>query len=408
MKIGIIKEGKIPTDARVPLAPWQCAALKADYGIDVVVQRSSIRCFADKEYAESGIELVDDVKDCNLLMGVKEVPVEELLHEKTYLFFSHTVKKQPQNRKLLQSVLQRGIRLIDYELLKDDRGCRLIAFGHFAGMVGAHNGLWTFGQRTGQFKLKRMKDFHDYKQALKDYRDLQLPRLHVVLTGTGRVGMGARQVLHDMGITEVSPSDFLLEEEFRVPVFTQLSSEHYAKRKDGLPFDRQFFYKNPKLFESAFEPYFRKADIMINGIFWDSCSPAFFAREDMTRPDFNIKVIADITCDIAPASSVPSTVRPSSIQNPVYGYDPRIGEEVPPFSSHAVDVMAIDNLPSELPRDASEAFGNQFIAHILPEFFRPHSQILDAATIALSGRLNDTFLFLQDYAYQIEELKQQV
>ena len=407
MKIGIIKEGKIPTDARVPLVPWQCAVLKEEYGIEVVVQRSAVRCFADEEYAASGIELVNDVADCDLLMGVKEVPVQDLLPEKTYLFFSHTVKKQPQNKRLLQAVLQKGIRLIDYELLKDDKGCRLIAFGHYAGMVGAHNGLWTYGRKTGLFSLKRMRDFHEYKQAREAYGDLRLPPLHVILTGTGRVSTGARQVLQDMGIQQVDPNDFL-QAELPTPVFTQLSSEHYMSRKDGQPFIRQEFYKDPQLYECDFEPFFRKADIMINGIFWDSRSPVFFTREDMVRPGFSIKVIADITCDIAPASSVPSTLRPSTIDDPVYGFDPRLGAEVSPFTPHGIDVMAIDNLPSEMPRDASAAFGNQFIEHILPEFSRPHSNVLQMATIALAGRLNDPFLYLRDYAGSKEELEQHV
>jgi alanine dehydrogenase len=407
MKIGIIKEGKIPSDARVPLVPWQCAVLKEEHGIDVVVQRSDVRCFTDEEYAASGIELVDDLAGCDLLMGVKEVPVQDLLREKAYLFFSHTIKKQPQNRKLLQAVLKKGIRLIDYELLKDDSGCRLIAFGHYAGMVGAHNGLWTYGHRTGLFSLKRMRDFHEYKQAREAYGDLRLPPLRVVLTGTGRVSTGARQVLQDMGIQQVNPDDFL-QAEFKTPVFTQLSGQHYLSRKDGQPFVRQEFYEDPQLYVCDFEPYFRKADIMINGIFWDSRSPVFFTREDMLRPDFIIKVIADITCDIAPASSVPSTLRPSTIDDPVYGYDPRLGTEVPPFTPHGIDVMAIDNLPSEMPRDASAAFGNQFIEHILPEFFRPNSNVLHRATIALEGRLNDPFFYLRDYAESKEEMEQHV
>jgi alanine dehydrogenase len=398
IKIGIIKEGKVPPDSRVPMTPRQCIQAMHDFPVKIVVETCPSRCYKDKEFTDLGVEVTDDLSDCDLLMGVKEVPVHQLLPNKTYLFFSHTIKKQPYNRKLLWAVLDKHIRLIDYEVLKDENGDRLIAFGRFAGMVGAHNALWTFGQRTGKISMPRMKDFHDYEEAKAFYHTLELPPLKIVLTGTGRVANGSADVLRDMGFRQVSPSDFLGKEDFPTAVFTQLHSEEYVARKDGAPYLRSDFHHHPELFKGIFAPFYKVADVMINGIYWDCNAPAFFSVEEMASPDFKIQVIADVTCDIAPDSSIPSTLRASTIADPVFGFNPRTGEETPPYTAGAVDVMSIDNLPNEMPRDASEAFGNQFLQNILPEFFKPESRVLDEATIAANGHLTSHFRYLEDYA----------
>lgn len=396
MKIGIIREGKIPPDSRTPLTPAQCAYAQEHFDIRLAVEPSPGRCYPDAEFRSAGLRMEADLCDCDLLLGVKEVPIRLLIPEKTYCFFSHTIKKQSHNRDLLRAILDNGIRLIDYEVLTDDHGRRLIAFGRFAGMVGAHNALWTYGRRTGAFSLPRLKDCRDYQQAEELYRDLELPPVKIVLTGTGRVGSGAADVLRDMGIRQVTPADFL-HRSYSEAVFTQLRVHHYIARTDGSAFETKEYYQHPVGYCSAFAPYYRTADIFINGIFWDRRAPVFFTAEEMANPDFRIRVIADITCDIAPESSVPSTLRASTIDDPVFGYDPVNGTETAPFQTDAIDVMAIDNLPNELPRDASQAFGQQFIEHILPEFFKPHSRMLERATVAENGRLGKHFAYLADY-----------
>ncbi len=397
MKIGIINEGKTPPDSRVPLTPKQCAFIKKNYPIDIVVQASPNRCYTDEEYAREGIEVTGDLSDCDVLMGVKEVPVEQLISHKIYFFFSHTIKKQAHNRKLLQEILKKQIQLVDYETLKNKKGERVIAFGRFAGMVGAHNGIMTYGLRTGAYHLNRMKDCKDYQEAKAIYEQLQLPPLKIVLTGTGRVSNGAARVLNDMGIKKVAPSEFLTAT-YDHPVFTQLGPEHYVDRKDGSTYETKTFYTQPQLFKSIFEPYTKVSDIMINGIYWDNRAPQFFSLEDMNRPDFNIKVIADVTCDIAPDGSIPSTLRASTIAEPIYGYDPSTGSETTPFQENGIDIMAIDNLPNELPRDASQAFGEQFIEHVIDAFedFK-NSEIINRATIAINGQLGKGYEYLSDY-----------
>jgi len=398
LKVGIIREGKVPPDERVPLSPEQCAEAQASLPVQIVVQPSPIRCFKDGDYADQGIDLQEDMRDCDILMGVKEVPADWLIPEKTYLFFSHTIKKQPYNRSLLQAVLAKNIRLIDYEVLTNENGERLVAFGYYAGIVGAHNALWTWGRRSGQFSLPRLYESHDYAEMLRVYQQTPLPPLRIVLTGSGRVASGAAKNLLDMGIAQVSPEEFLTHD-FTTPVFTQVHAEHYVQhREPGQPFDKKDYYRHGENYASVFAPYYRRTDIFINGIFYDKKAPAFFTVSDMQQPDFHIRVVADISCDMMPGASVPCTIRPSKIADPVYGFDPATGLETAPYLSGSVDVMAIDNLPSELPRDASVFFGEQLLQYILPKFARIcQSEVLRRATIAEKGSLTPAFEYLRDY-----------
>ena len=402
LRIGIIREGKIPPDSRVALTPVQCAAIVKDNPqIEIFAQPSPGRCFADEEYDRRGIPLQEDISHCDILLGVKEVPVTQLLPNKTYFFFSHTIKKQSHNRALLQAIIEKNIQLVDYEVLTNEQGKRVIAFGKFAGMVGAHNGILTYGQRTGLFELKRMKDCLDYAEAKMLYKEMTWPPMRVVLTGTGRVGQGAALVLRDMGVKEVDPEDYLANT-YDEAVFTQLRCRHYAARKDGQAFDKHHFYTHPEDFKSIFEPYAHSSDVMINGIYWDSNAPAFFTKAEMKDKAFNIQVIADVTCDIAPVSSIPSTLKASTIAEPVFGYDPHTDQETAAYQESAVDMMTIDNLPNELPRDASNAFGGQFIKHVIPELLTPESDFIKRATVATNGQLGPNFTYLQNYINGLE------
>jgi saccharopine dehydrogenase (NAD+, L-lysine forming) len=398
MKVGIFREDNSLGDSRVPLDPAQCKSIMFKYpDLQIVVQPSPGRCYSDAEYTFANIHLQEDLSDCQVLLGVKALPPSYLMPDKIYFFFSHTIKKQPHSKELLQNLLTKNIQLIDYEVITNKHKQRLIAFGHYAGIVGAHNGLWTYGQRTGLFNLKRMKDCSNYLTAQQLYSTLNLPPIRIVLTGGGRVSKGAATVLRDMDIIKVSPSDFLTKE-FRIPVFTQVDCADYAARKDGAPFDLQDFFQNPSEYKSIFHPYTKVSDIMINGIYWDNNAPAFFTVEDMTQADFKIKVIADITCDIAPMSSIPATLRATTIADPVFGFDPRTSKEVTPFQASAIDMMTIANLPNELPRDASTRFGEQFIRHVVPEIIQlDNSEVLRSATVTKGGKLGEHFSYLEEY-----------
>jgi alanine dehydrogenase len=396
MKIGIIREEKNPPDSRVTLNPEQCKVL-IEQGWNIVVQPSDVRCFTDEDYKKAGVPLSEDLSDRSILIGVKEIPISSIMSNKTYFFFSHTIKEQAYNQKLLKSIVDQNNTLIDYEVLTNEQGARVIAFGKYAGMVGAHNGLWTYGKRTQSFDLPRMKDLHDYEAAKNVYREVQFPNIKVALTGTGRVAQGAALVLDDMGFTKIRPIDYVLKS-YDYPVYTQLNSFYYAERKDGKVFDDvNDFYQNPSAYASDFDHFLPMTDIMINGIYWDNDAPAFFTIEQMQQPDFGIKVIADVTCDIAPVSSIPSTIKASTIADPVFGFNPKTQSEAPPFADDVVDMMTVDNLPNELPRDASTAFGEMFMEYVIPELKNGKSEMLTKATITENGNLGSQFEYLRGY-----------
>lgn len=395
--IGLLREGKTPPDRRVPFSPRQCRAIMDAWPVEVMVEPSDHRCFPDTEYIREGIRLTTDLEQADILMGIKEVPIASLISGKTYLFFSHTIKQQPYNRELLRAILQKNIQLIDYEVLTDSQGVRVAAFGYYAGVVGAHNTLYVYGRRTGQFALPRMNTLLDYEEAREVYRSIDLPPCRVVVTGKGRVSQGAVQVLRDMGMQELSPKDFGEGGNSEKPVFTILGPKEYAIREDGGPYDREEFYANPSLYGSQIRRYTDRADILINAILWKKGAPLFFTREEMATADFSLQVIGDISCDIAPDGSIPGTLKASTIQDPVFGYDPSTGLETAPYQPGSIDMMTIDNLPSELPRDASADFGEQLMKNVLPELMKPQSDILDRATITRDGKLTPVFAYLADF-----------
>lgn len=399
-KIGLIREGKNPPDKRVPFTPLQTEEIEQRYpAVKVVCQESTFRCFKDEEYRALDISVQPTVPDCDILMGIKEVPIAELIANKTYLFFSHTIKKQPYNRKLLQEVLKKNIRLIDYEALKDRNGNRLVAFGRYAGIVGAYNGLWTYGKRFKLFSLRRAFECFDVNDLKLELRKVHLPPVKIILTGAGRVGRGSMETLDSAGIRKVSPQLFL-EMKFDEPVYTQLSSADYHRRKEGGHFNREEFHKNPERYDSYFKNYTKVADILMAGAYWNPKAPVLFTKEDMLASDFNVKVIADITCDID--GSIPSTKKASSITDPIYDYDPATDAVRPALSSEKnFTVMAIDNLPCELPRSASEEFGRDLIDRVLPMLLgKDQDEVIARATIAEKGKLTSHFDYLQDYVNQ--------
>lgn len=397
LRIGILREGKVPPDHRVPLIPEHCEQLLLKYPgqLEIYVQPSPIRAIPEASFAAAGCIIQEDVSQCDILMGVKEVPVDLLIPGKTYLFFSHTVKKQAYNRRLLQKMLEKKIRMIDYELLTFESGKRAVAFGHFAGVVGTHNGLRAYGLRTGLFKLKAAHACHDYAELRSLYTSMILPPIKIAVTGTGRVGAGALELLHLAGAKAVTKEEFLFQE-FDEAVYVELRSKDLYRHKHNRPFESSHFHEFPGEYVSTFSPYLAVTDLLVNTIYWDPAAPVFFTKEDMQERDFKIKTIADITCDIE--GSIPSTLRASSIAEPFYGYDPVSGKETAPFQPHAIDVMAVDNLPCELPRDASREFSYNLLQYIMDQLIvTPESPMLLRATICRNGQLSPRFSYLSDF-----------
>jgi saccharopine dehydrogenase (NAD+, L-lysine forming) len=402
VKIGLIREGKTPPDKRVAFTPLQTEEIEQRFPhVKVVCQQSDVRCYKDGEYKELEIEVASDISDCDILMGIKEVPIPNLIAEKTYLFFSHTLKKQPYNRKLLQEVLRKKIKLIDYETLKDNQGNRLVAFGRFAGIVGAYNGLWAYGKKFHLFDLRRAFECFDINDLKLELRKVKLPSIKIVLTGAGRVGKGAMETLDTAGIRKVNAHDYLTQK-FNEPVYTQLSSADYHSRLKGGHFNREEFHQHPEGYESKFSNYTKTADILLAGAFWNPAAPKLFTHDDMIASDFRIQIIADITCDIN--GSIPSTKKASTITEPLYDYDPLTDNILPSLSGKKyITVMAVDNLPCELPRSASEEFGRDLIDKILkPLLIDDNEGIIARATMAEGGKLTQRFSYLQDYVDKTE------
>ncbi len=394
--IGVVRETKNPPDKRVPLTPIQCKNLqKIHKDLKIIVQPSNKRCFSNAEYVAEGVSVSEDLSMCQVLMGVKEVVIDSLVAGKTYLFFSHTAKKQPYNRGLLNAVADKNIRLVDYEYLTNEAGGRVVAFGRWAGVVGAYNGLRALGLQSGMFHLKPAFDCYDLEEVRTELRKVNAGRTRIVLTGGGRVAGGAVEILEMAGIPSRDPDSFL-KNEFDQAVYTRLDPWHYTKRKDGAEFDFDHFVAHPGMYENSFQSFAKRTDLFIACHFWDPNSPVLLTREELLRDDVPLSIVADISCDIA--GPIASTIRASSIAEPFYGYDPVTGKETKPFQKESVTVMAVDNLPGELPRDASADFGAALMEHVIPEILGlADTGMLDRASITSQGALTQRYAYLQNY-----------
>jgi alanine dehydrogenase len=396
LKIGLIREGKVPADNRVALTPAQCKWLQKNHPeIGIVVQQCKIRCFSDKEYQLAGVEVLEDISDCEIMMGIKEVPVNMLIEGKTYLFFSHTKKLQPHNQQLLKAIIEKNITLVDYECLEHEDGKRIIGFGFFAGIVGAHNGMMAYGKRSGEFNLEKVNSSKNLQYLIHTYFGLKLPNIKISVTGSGRVAHGILEVMNLLGIHEAEPEDYLLKN-FPYPVYVHLKGADLYERKSGGGYARLDFHSNPAEYNCTFSKYLAHTDILMNGIYWDKSIPRLFELNDISKPDFRIQTIADITDD--QFGSVPCNIGDSTIEDPIYGVDKKTYLRTAPYLPGSVDIMAVGNLPNELPRDASRYFGEQLIKFVLKDLVEGNSKIIDNATIVKAGKLNEPYKYMKEYA----------
>lgn len=397
IKLAILRETKTPPDRRVALPPKQTVELLKKFpNVEVFVQPSQIRAYKDAEYEELGLTLKEDISDCDILIGVKEVKIPTLIADKTYIFFSHTAKKQPYNRELLQEIIKKKIHLIDYEYIVNAEGIRQVAFGRWAGVVGAYNAILCYGLRNKSYTIKRAHECHDMSESFEELRKVKLPNVKILLTGGGRVANGAMEIMRQLNVRKVKPEDFLTSD-YEEAVFTQLDPWHYTKRKDGSEFDFNHFINNPQDYESTFLPYTKVTDIFIACHFWNPLSPVFMTIDDMRAKDFKMSVIADVSCDVN--GPIPSTLRASTIKDPFYGFNPITAKECDAFDENNISVMAVDNLPGEAARDASEGFAKQLINNVLSSVFVDDTDkiIMRGSITNKEGKLNERFAYLQDY-----------
>ena len=395
MKIGIIKEYKNPPDKRVVFSPEKCVEVVKKYPeVKFLIESSDIRCFSDDEYESIGLEIVDDLSECDILIGVKEVPIEKLIVNKKYFFFSHTIKKQPYNKKLLQEILKKNIELYDHETIVDKSNNRLIGFGYYAGVIGAYNGFRAYGLKKKLFKIPKaieLKDRVEFNQTLKQ---IKIPNIKILLSGKGRVGSGTKEVLDFLKIKQVSPNDFV-DKEFDEAVYTNIDVLDY-NYSNSIENSISNFYNFPEKFESTFSKFSSVADIYFAGHYHNPKAPKLITNQDMKENSFNIDVIADISCDID--GPIASTIRPSTIDNPIYGFHKSNSIECDFLDPDAIAVMAVDNLPCELPRDSSEMFGDMFLKYVIPSFFNHDKEdILKNSKMTSNGKLTPRFKYLSDY-----------
>ncbi|TMM29527.1 alanine dehydrogenase [Polaribacter aestuariivivens] len=396
MKFGIIKERKNPPDKRVVFSPQKLKEFQEKYPTAVLkVESSEIRVFSDEAYKLEGIQVSENMEDCDVLFGVKEVPIDHLIPNKKYFFFSHTIKKQPYNRDLLKAILDKNIQLFDHETIVKENGARLIGFGRYAGIVGAYNGFRAIGLKSGAFKLPKANLLDSQKELIEQLQNIKLNNLKILLTGNGKVAYGAKEMLDAMNILQVTVEEYL-NNTYQEPVYCLVDVLDYNKRKDGKVIDNFDFYNNPEAYESNFMRFAKVTDFFIAGHFYGDGAPYLFTREDAKSQEFNIKFVADISCDID--GPVACTIRPSTIAEPIYGYNPRTETEVNFKDDNAIVVMAVDNLPCELPKDASEGFGEMFLENVIPAFFNNDKEgVLERAKMTENGKLTARFSYLQDY-----------
>ena len=401
MKIGIIREGKIPADQRTPFTPEILKSVADSFAdqLECCVEQSNLRAFSDQEYLDKGVEIAVDLSDVDVLFGVKEVPIEQLIPNKTYFFFSHTIKKQAKNKGLLQAILAKSIRLIDYELLKNPAGERVVAFGRWAGIVGAYTAFWTYGKKTGLFDISRAMALKDLEGLKGELKKVVLPPIKIIVTGRGRVGKGVVEILEILKIKEINSQEFLFQQ-FEEPVFVVVSSSDYLRRKSDGGFDQTHFYAHPEDYESHFLSFAGVGELLIAAAYWDPKAPRLFELEAIKSSNFSISVIADITCDLN--GSIPTTHRTTTILDPIYDVDRKTAQEIPAFGKQdSISVMAIDNLPCELPRESSTEFAQQLRQWVIPELGKANSSILEKATIARDGDLTLEFMYLSDYVNDV-------
>ena len=393
--VGLLAEAK--DERRAAMDPASARHLMDTFDVPVLVESSDQRAFTDDEYRRAGVEVVNGLPDADILLGVKEVAPEQLVRGRTYLCFAHVVREQPENRALMRAVIRQGASLIDYSRIVRPDGLSVLGFGRWAGIVGAYEGVRAYGRKVGRFELPSALELGRIEGLLAALSTIDLGTPVIAITGSGRVATGAALVVQAAGANEVAP------ESLRTPMpgaarFARLPPEHYARRRDGGPFDFHQFVRHPEEFESGFVPFTQSADLLITGHVWNPRGPRLFERHDVLDPGFRIRTIADVTCDIG--GSVPTTLRAANIESPCYDVDPVRFQERPPFSSDGITMMAADNLPTALPRDATAEFGAALVEEVFPALLGDAEDDgrVAGATIAVNGRLTEPYAYLASYA----------
>ncbi len=426
-KIGIIGEHK-PGEARIPLTPAQIQQLKIENPqLSISVQPSEQRKFQDAEFSSLGIDMPADLKAADLVMAVKEIAIKDIHSQQAYLYFSHTIKGQNYNMPMLQHILDVGATLLDYELISDEHDRRLVFFGRHAGLAGMVNSLWSYGERqkvlgvdSPFFKIKQAQDYKDLAEIKSSLKDLApeitawlagKPALVVGITGYGNVAKGAQEILDILPLVELSADDLLSVDlsdysgKIVKVVFKEIDMFETIDRSSS--FELQDYFDHPEKYQSKFNTYLNKMNILVSCIYWDTPYPRLITLDEIKAhyaESPSLLVVGDITCDIDGAIQFNSgsTLSP----DPVYVYDPETGEKTMGFQGNGVLLMAVDNLPTELPREASEAFGEALLPFVPAmgacDYSKPFEELdlpleVKKAVIAHGGQLTPDYKYIEKY-----------
>ena len=402
--IGIVRETR-DDENRTPIVPEHVELIKKKYpNLKIIVQPSANRCFKDDEYKNCGAEINHDLNNCNFIFGVKEINKEFLLYCKTYLFFSHTYKlnkegdqnnlnnSSQEKKELLKSILEKKIRLIDYENIRDKNTKRYLGFGRFAGIVGCYNTLNLILEEFKKQPLARAYKINSYERLVNNLKNLYFPKMRILITGDGRVARGVVELIKHTNIKEVS-TDTYINYDSKEPIFCNLKTKDYVTNSKLNEFNLDHFIKNPKEYKSDALKYLKNTDIFISAHYWDPNSPKIFEKNDLYDL-INLKIIGDITCDIN--GSVPTTIRSSTIEHPNYYIEKNNLKETSK-SNESLSIMAVDNLPSELPRDSSHEFSEGIMNEVMPYLLKDDDGRILNATITSDGSFLKKYNYLSNY-----------
>ena len=397
--IGIVRESR-NDENRTPLVPEHIKKCKeSNPNINFIIQPSNSRCFSNEEYELCGAKINENLNECSIIFGVKEIDPNILINNRTYLFFSHTFKinKQQKNiekhkKDLLLSILNKKITLIDYENIRGKNGTRCLGFGRFAGIVGCYNTLNLLLRVLGKQSLASAYKIDDYERLVLNLKNLYFPKTKILVTGDGRVAKGVIELLNQTNIKAVSKKDFL-EKKFDQPIFCNLETKDYVTNNSSTNFNLEHFIDNPQDYSSSALQYLKETDILISAHYWDPSSPKIFENEDLKVLQ-NLKIVGDITCDIN--GSVPTTIRSTTIEKPNYWIERNSLKEIDE-NNDGIAVMAVDNLPSELPRDSSTEFSEGIIKEVLPFLLKEDDGRILNGTITTDGSFLEKYNYLNDY-----------
>jgi len=404
--LAVLREARIDEN-RTPFSPTQISYLLNKFNnLKIIVQPSKRRCFKDKDYLKAGAQIIDNLSSADIIFGVKEVDISTLIKGKTYLFFSHTSKVRQHigqviknkaivyKKELLKEIIKKNITLIDYENVRDasGEGYRYLGFGRFAGIIGAYNTLNLYLKLNNKQLLPRAFEINNYKQVKKLINKQNFNKIKILLTGSGRASKGARELLKHANIKQVSINDYL-KNKYDEAIFCNISAKKHVERKDGKVSSYKDYILNPHEYNSKVKNYLYNTDMLIACHYWDPKFPKLFSSKQINEFK-NLKIIGDVTCDIN--GSVPTTIRSTSISKPYYSINTDSLKEIE-LNNKGIAVMAVDNLPSELPKDASEEFGNSVISEILPYLLNKDDGRINRATTASNGKFFSNFIYLNDF-----------